>query len=182
MVRRQDQNVAGGQQAVAFLAIQPGVHHHIGADFGGTPPQFLDPSVPGEHDAGSRPSRSRQRAISVQELERSLAVIDAAEKEKLHGVVTAPIGHRAWWVRGVDHDLDALAAQGELSSVKLQPLSGQHHEAVGATEDPGNPLLKRSRQVREEVVEAGTMGVQDEPAGRPQHHHGDNALAECAPP
>ena len=80
MVRRQDQNVAGGQQVVAFLAIQPGVHHHIGADFGGTPPKFLDPSVPGEHDAGCCPRRSRQRPISVQELERSLGVIDAAEK------------------------------------------------------------------------------------------------------
>ena len=115
---------------------------------------LLDPSIPGKHDAGSRPSRSRQRMKSVQELERSLAIIDAAEKEKLHSVVRAPIGHRAWWVRGVDHDLDALAAQGELSSVKLQPLRGQHHETVGATEDPGNPLLKRSRQIGEEAVEA----------------------------
>ena len=54
VVRWQDQNVADGQQAVAFLAIQPGVHHHIGADFGGTLPQFLDLSVSGEHDAGCR--------------------------------------------------------------------------------------------------------------------------------
>ena len=180
MVRRQDQNVAGGQQVVAFLAIQPGVHHHIGPDFGGTPPQFLDPSVPGEHDAGCCPRRSRQRLISVQELERSLGVIDAAEKEKLHAVATAPIGHRARWGRGVGHDPDAVAAQPKLSNVELLPLRGQHHETVRATEDPGNPVLKWFRQVREEVIEAAAVGVQDEPAGCPQHHQGDDALTECA--
>ena len=180
MLRWQDQNVADGQQVVALLMFQPGVYHHVGADVGGTPPQFRDPSVTGEHDAGCRPGRSRQRLISVQELEGPLLVIDAAEKEKLHTVATAPIGHRARRVRWVDHDLDAVAVHRELSSVELLPLSGQHHETVRATEGPGNPVLKRFRQVRKEAVEGAAVGMQDEPVGRPQHHQADDALTECA--